>query len=95
MLRLRRHSISSALAAMATAPSSVALPPMKPEACTNTPPGTPLAALQAGGGRQEGQVGSSALGHGWVANLSLLGPPLGSPELRVAQPPPGRRQRLA
>ena len=55
--------MSSALAAMATAPSSVALPPMNPEACTNTPPGTPLAALRSrqGGGWGGGELGATAV----------------------------------
>jgi hypothetical protein len=55
------QSISSAFAAIATAPSSVAQPPMKPEACTNTPPGMPVAALQGGkqlGGRLSAKQGN-------------------------------------
>ena len=61
--------MSSALAAISTAPSSVALPPMKPEACTNTPPGTPLAALRDQAGGQVG-TGVRQAGHHMVTAIA-------------------------
>ena len=57
----RHHSSLSPCRAICKAPSSVALPPMKPLACTKTPPGMPVLALSSSSRRPRHAVGRGFL----------------------------------
>ena len=74
-LAFASQSISSAFAAMASAPSNVLFPPMNPAACTNMPPSTPATSSSAASRTPRHAAGSgfrfsNALG---VVGMGLVG----------------------